>query len=59
VDTGWARDFSALWFIAQKNTAAATKELEEFTRLATNTAANREKIDDAKKRIDQLRAAGK
>lgn len=45
--------------IAQKDLASASKELEEFTRLATTTAANREKIDDAKKRIDQLRAAGK
>lgn len=42
---------------AQKNAAAAANELDEFIRLAPSTAANREKIDDAKKRIDQLRAA--
>jgi hypothetical protein len=46
-------------YIAQKNAAAAAKELEAFTKLATSTAANREKIEDAKKRLDQLRAATK
>jgi thioredoxin-like negative regulator of GroEL len=46
-------------FIAQKNAEAAAKELDEFIRLATNTAANRQKIDEAKKRIGQLGGVGK
>ena len=38
----------------QGNVSAAAKELEEFIRLAPNTPSNRQKIDEAKKRLNKL-----